>query len=118
MFSPTFIIGNSARCWNTILTLRLLGGVATTDLPFSLMSPAVGVSNPAIMRMRVVLPQPEGPRMEKNSPGATLNVTPSTARCEPKRLVTLTRSRSVEDAMDAANIHAHPPGEHPGDGKR
>jgi hypothetical protein len=28
----------------------------------------LGVSNPAIIRKRVVLPQPEGPRREKNSP--------------------------------------------------
>ncbi len=30
----------------------------------------VGVSNPAIMRSVVVLPQPDGPSIEKNSPSA------------------------------------------------
>ena len=69
MFSPTFIIGNSARCWNTILTLRRFGGVADApSAPFMRMSPAAGVSKPAIIRISVVLPQPDGPRIEKNDP--------------------------------------------------
>jgi len=94
MFSPTVIIGNRARCWNTIFTLRLLGGVLTTDCPLSRMSPDVGSSKPAIMRMRVVLPHPEGPRIEKNDPLGTLSETPATAVSGPKRLVTSTHSRS------------------------
>ena len=36
--------------------------------PPTLMRPAVGSSNPAIMRSVVVLPQPDGPMIEKNSP--------------------------------------------------
>src|SRR5215217_2311809 len=82
-----------------MLTGRLLAGTPIIDCPRMRMSPEVGCSNPAIMRIRVVLPQPEGPRIEKNSPGATLNVTSSTAAWLPKRLVTLTISRSVEEAM-------------------
>jgi hypothetical protein len=31
-------------------------------------APESGLSNPAIIRRRVVLPHPEGPRREKNSP--------------------------------------------------
>src|SRR3712207_675760 len=92
-------MGNSARLWNTMLTGRLLAGTPSIDFPRMRMSPEVGCSKPAIMRIRVVLPQPEGPRIEKNSPGATLKLTSSTAACEPKRLVTLTMSRSVEEAM-------------------
>ena len=38
------------------------------------------------MRSSVVLPQPDGPRIEKNSPGATLNVTSSTAACGAEAL--------------------------------
>ena len=34
------------------------------------MLPAVCVSRPAMMRSRVVLPQPEGPRKQTNSPSA------------------------------------------------
>jgi hypothetical protein len=33
-----------------------------------MISPSVGCSRPAIMRISVVLPQPEGPRMTINSP--------------------------------------------------
>src|SRR3954447_4478711 len=82
-----------------MLTGRLLAGTPIIDCPRMRMSPLVGCSKPAIMRIRVVLPQPEGPRIEKNSPGATLNVTSSTAAWLPKRLVTLTISRSVEEAI-------------------
>src|SRR5215213_4522092 len=82
-----------------MLTGRLLAGTPIMDFPRMRMSPEVGCSNPAIMRMRVVLPHPEGPRIEKNSPGETLNVTSSTAAWVPKRLVTVTMSRSVEEAM-------------------
>ena len=62
-----------------MLTGRRFAGTPIIDWPRMRMSPEVGCSNPAIMRIRVVLPQPEGPRIEKNSPGATLNVTSSTA---------------------------------------
>ena len=53
--------------------------------------PAVGVSNPAIRRRQVVLPDPDGPSIEKNSPSATRRSTSSTAVKEPKRLVTPSR---------------------------
>lgn len=41
--------------------------MSTTGLPFSRIVPLSGVSNPASMRSKVVLPQPEGPNMVKNS---------------------------------------------------
>src|SRR3954452_23459995 len=41
--------------------------------------PRVGSSRPAIMRSVVVLPQPEGPSRQKNSPSFTLNVESFTA---------------------------------------
>ena len=41
--------------------------------------PEVGCSNPAISRKVVVLPQPEGPSREKNSPLATVRSMLSTA---------------------------------------
>src|SRR6476646_855180 len=43
------------------------------------MRPEVGVSNPAIMRSVVVLPEPDGPSIEKNSPWRTSRSTPATA---------------------------------------
>src|SRR5258708_5896720 len=94
MFSPTFIIGNSARGWNTMLTGRWLGGVRMTDRPLIRMSPAVGSPNPAIMRRSVVLPQPDGPRMEKKVPGGICSETPATAVKLPKILTTSRHSRS------------------------
>jgi hypothetical protein len=60
--------GNSAYCWNTVLTLRLYGGTDDTSAPSSITRPAVGNSKPAIIRRVVVLPQPDGPSIEKNSP--------------------------------------------------
>src|ERR1041384_5248405 len=77
--SHTFMCGNSAYDWKTMFTSRLLGGTSVTSLPSSLITPCDGSSNPAIIRMVVVLPQPEGPRREKNSPSSMPSVTPFTA---------------------------------------
>ncbi len=52
------------------------------------MSPSVCRSKPPIMRKSVVLPQPDGPSSEKNSPGAMSKVALSTAAKLPKRLLT------------------------------
>ena len=46
----------------------------------------VGRSKPAIRRSVVVLPQPDGPSMVKNSPGGTCRSMPLTATASPKRL--------------------------------
>jgi len=43
------------------------------------MSPLVCFSSPAIIRSKVVLPQPLGPRRTRNSPSRVLKSTPSTA---------------------------------------
>ncbi len=51
--------------------LRWLGLRLTTSRPSMRMLPSVGVSKPATMRRVVVLPQPDGPRKETNSPCAT-----------------------------------------------
>ncbi|RWA23479.1 hypothetical protein MBRU_01260 [Mycolicibacterium brumae DSM 44177] len=48
----------------------------------------MGVSKPAIIRSSVVLPQPEDPSREKNSPGPTWKSAPLTAVNSPNRLVT------------------------------
>jgi hypothetical protein len=56
--------------------------------PVSTTRPSSGSSKPAIIRSEVVLPHPDGPSKEKNSPGATSIVTLSTATVAPKRLVT------------------------------
>ncbi len=53
--------------------------MATTDLPSIAMSPAVGVSKPAIIIKVVVLPEPLGPSIVRNSPERMSSDTPSTA---------------------------------------
>ena len=50
------------------------------------MSPAVCFSRPAIIRKRVVLPHPDGPRRTRNSPSRTARSTPSTAVWSPHSL--------------------------------
>jgi len=63
--------GNSASDWNTMQVGRWFAGMSLIRWPRSKISPEVGVSMPASMRSIVVLPQPEGPTMVKNSPSAT-----------------------------------------------
>ncbi|MNT35914.1 hypothetical protein D3C72_1719640 [compost metagenome] len=48
-----------SRCW---------GGSREMSRPPCQISPLPGRSSPAIARSRVVLPQPEGPRKQTNSP--------------------------------------------------
>src|ERR1017187_7224126 len=49
---------------------------------------ASGTSKPAMSRSRVVLPEPDGPNMVKNSPREMSRSTSCTAAWEPKCLVT------------------------------
>ena len=49
--------------------------------------PAVTRSKPAMSLSTVVLPDPDGPSIEKNSPSAMSRSTPSTARTSPKCLL-------------------------------
>ncbi len=62
-----------------MLTSRLFGGTSVTLPPCRNTAPRVGSSKPAIIRMVVVLPHPDGPSMEKNSPSAMARSTPLTA---------------------------------------
>ena len=50
-----------------------------TSTPWSRTRPSVGSSKPAIIRRVVVLPEPDGPSIEKNSPSRTSRSTWSTA---------------------------------------
>jgi hypothetical protein len=52
--------GNTAYSWKNVLTSRWRAGNTVTSTPPSLFTPAVGCSNPAIIRNTVVLPEPEG----------------------------------------------------------
>src|SRR5690606_9793598 len=89
--SNTFMCGHSAYCWNTIDSARFSGGTITfclpsveyTTLPLTSISPASGVSSPAIHRSMVVLPHPLGPSSDTKSPGSISNDTSSSATAEP-----------------------------------
>ena len=59
-----------------------------------------GRSKPATMRSSVVLPQPEGPSSEKNSPRSTASDTPSTARTAPKLFDTPSNTRKPVTPID------------------
>ncbi len=80
---------------------RLLGGTPTMFSPYSRTSPDVGSSKPAIIRSVVVLPQPDGPSSEKNSPLSIARSTRSTAWTWPSSalncLVTPTSSMAGAD---------------------
>src|SRR5262245_56564336 len=77
-----------------MLTGRRFGGTPFMLAPPIWISPPSGCWKPAIMRSSVVLPQPEGPRIEKKLPRSTLNDSSFTAMKAPKRLMTLRTSRS------------------------
>src|SRR6201995_3646094 len=66
--------------------------------PLSRISPLVGSSKPATIRSVVVLPQPEGPSSEKNSPPATWRSIASTATTSSKCLVSATSVTSPATA--------------------
>src|SRR4029077_2815461 len=95
-FCATVMCGNSAYSWKTVLTSRWRAGSKVTSTPPSLITPAVGCSNPAIIRNTVVLPEPDGPRIANSSPSPTARSAPSTApilfRESPNTLRTLTSS--------------------------
>ena len=57
----------------------------TSSLPRKI-CPEVGSSSPAIMRSVVVLPQPEGPSRQKNSPSLTVKLESFTAVKSAKAL--------------------------------
>lgn len=71
MFSPTVMCGNSAYDWNTTPRPRALGFVPPRSRPPSWIAPDVGAMKPAIICSVVVLPQPDGPSSERNSPRST-----------------------------------------------
>ncbi len=84
MFSHTGISGNSARFWKISAVGRLLGPIPRMSAPPMEMTPSLGSMKPEIILRIVVLPQPEGPRNEKNSPGLIATLALSTARNFPK----------------------------------
>src|SRR3984885_5108617 len=96
---------------------RCRGGSVVTSRPPMLTAPASANSRPAIMRSRVVLPHPLGPRSTKNSPSATVRSTSRTAVTRPRSKDLLTplttmpamADPSLEAALDAEaeDVAAH-----------
>ena len=65
---------------------RSEGGKAEMSRPACSIEPRVWISRPAIARSKVVLPQPEGPRKQTNSPSKTSSAMSWRARKSPKLL--------------------------------
>ncbi len=80
------------------LVRRHAGDVA----PSSRMRPLVGSSKPAIIRSVVVLPHPDGPSSEKNSPGRMSQVDPVDGTDVGEAL-------GQRDELDLATRHCPPP---------
>ena len=87
IFLPTLRWGNSASFCNTVLTGRRSGGRSVMSLPSSRTRPSFGLSNPAAIRSKVVLPHPDGLSHEETMPYLISSLTRSTAVKSPKRLV-------------------------------
>ena len=64
---------------------RRFGGTSVTSLPSITTRPEVGRSKPATSRSAVVLPQPDGPSSETNSPVAISRSMPARATTSPNR---------------------------------
>src|SRR6478736_5003476 len=78
--------------------LRWFGFSGIWSLPAIVIEPALGVSKPAIILKTVVLPQPEGPRKETNSPFSMCMVKSCTTCTLPKDFLRLESSRKAMDA--------------------
>src|SRR3712207_1274133 len=66
---------------------RRLGLTASRSAPSIAIAPEVGSTQPAIICKVVVLPQPDGPRSDTNSPLSIARSSPATARWSPKLFV-------------------------------
>ena len=64
------------------------GGMDETGLPCMKISPLVGASKPAIIRSKVVFPQPLGPRIVKTDSFGKVKLADLTASISPNRLDT------------------------------
>ena len=72
--------------------------------------PRSAARSPAIIRSVVVLPEPDGPSIEKNSPSRTSRSIPSTATTSPKRFWTPSRRTAVAaPRLGAASTRAAGP---------
>ena len=82
-FRDALMFGKRLYAWKTMPMSRLLGGTRVMSLPATRMRPEFGRSKPATMRSAVVLPQPDGPSSETNSPSSSEMLMPSSATTSP-----------------------------------
>src|SRR3954469_769334 len=94
---------------------RFDGATFVTSFPSTTMRPASGRSKPATSRKAVVLPQPEGPSSERNSPWPSSTWMPFSAFTGPKLrcrswssryAISALSSRAAEDPARAAALAA------------
>src|SRR6478735_6958001 len=78
-----------------------------TSSPPRKIRPSVGSSTPAIMRSVVVLPQPDGPSRQKNSPSFTVKVESFTATKSAKLLRDPATRISAISARELGNDREH-----------
>ena len=88
MFSATESVGYMTGYWKTMPMLRVAVGSAVTSRSPNRIRPEVGRSRPAIMRINVVLPQPDGPSRQVTSASAKRMSMFSTAVKWPNCFVT------------------------------
>src|SRR3954470_21100917 len=87
---------------------RRCSGTSVMSWPTTWKGQESGISKPAIMRRLVVLPQPDGPSSEKNSPALMSSVTASTATTLPSNVL-VTFLRLI--AADVIHAPCHPEAE-------
>ena len=100
-------ITDATQTSRTVIAVILRRSADAGEWVDDALSPDVGVSNPASMRSAVVLPQPEGPRKDRNSPARIDRFRSSAARTSPKRFVT-PRSSAIGLAVAVADGGVYP----------
>src|SRR5687767_11625167 len=106
MLSYTDSEGSTLVIWNLMLRparARSEGAARVRSRSAKRMTPASGVSAPAMHFMSVLLPEPLGPMSPWIWPASTRRSTPARARSSRKRLLTPETSSS---AMASANLRA------------
>jgi hypothetical protein len=74
MLAVTVRHGSRPACWKA-MPYSWSSRACRAVLPKTLTVPAVGASRSAMSRRSVLLPHPDGPMSETNSPGATVTLT-------------------------------------------
>src|SRR2546425_12531172 len=74
----------------------------STGVPPMTIAPVVGGSRPATIISKVLLPQPDGPRIETNSPAAAAKVTELTASTGPVAVPKILRTALAVISASAA----------------